>query len=116
MAHKSRLMTLPTPPSPARADEHRPSVLVRTLNEAIVGPAGWFQPRIVSRESDDGTWEAWLEFVPVATTAVASYTTPIETHQQTRTAVERWASGITRVYAEGALGRATWRASRGGRR
>ena len=32
--------------------------------------------------------------------------TGIETHQHDRAALERWASGLTRVYAEGALARA----------
>ena len=34
------------------------------------------------------------------------YVTPIETHQHDRVTMERWASGLTRVYAEGALSRA----------
>jgi len=38
--------------------------------------------------------------------ASTAYTTSIETHQRDRVTMERWASGLTRVYAEGALSRA----------
>lgn len=87
-------------------DELRLGMLVRTLPEAVSDARGTFHPRVVARELGDGRWEAWLEFVPVAIDSAATYATPGETHQHTRTAVERWASGITRIYAEGALGRA----------
>ena len=105
MAKTSQLTTFRAPPSQTNADAQRASILVRTLPDTISGDRGSFHPRIVAREDAHGTWEAWLEFVPVATTTWVSYSTPIETHQHSRTAVERWASGITRVYAEGALGR-----------
>jgi hypothetical protein len=54
----------------------------------------------------DGSWEGWLEFVPADADASVRYATPIETHQHDRPTMERWASGLTRVYAEGALARA----------
>jgi hypothetical protein len=116
MAQKSRLLTLPSRRPLLHALETHPSVLLRTLPEVIVGTRGAFETRIVASESADGTWEAWLEFLPLATPRTVRHATLLETHQQTRTAIERWASGITRVYAEGALERATWRASRAGRR
>jgi hypothetical protein len=59
----------------------------------------------LARELHDGRWEGWLEFVP-SDTATSVYTTPIETRQRDRETMKRWASGLTRVYAEGALARA----------
>ena len=88
------------------------NVLMRTLDQGVSDARGTFHPRVVAGERGDGTWDAWLEFVPVTTASAVSYTTPPETHQHTRTAVERWASGITRIYAEGALGRAVLRKRR----
>jgi hypothetical protein len=48
----------------------------------------------------------WLEFTPVPTDAANRLVTGIETHQHDRVVLERWASGLTRVYTEGALARA----------
>ena len=84
-------------------------MLVRTLREEVSDARGTFHARVLACELGDGTWEAWLEFVPVATGSAASYATPGETHQHTRAAVERWASGITRIYTEGALARSVLR-------
>ena len=111
MGQHSRVSTVPTPQPHRSAAEPQPGVLVRTLPDAVTNAQGTFQPRVVARELRDGTWEAWLEFVPV-TNAAVSYATPGETRQHTRTAVERWASGITCVYAEGALERAILRKTR----
>jgi hypothetical protein len=44
--------------------------------------------------------------VPADGDGSVRYTTWIETHQHDRMTLERWASGLTRVYAEGALARA----------
>lgn len=112
MGHNSPLSTVPTPQPHGIVNEPRPGVLVRTLPDNVSDSRGIFHPRVVACELGDGTWEAWLEFVPAATDSAASYATPGETHQHTRTAVERWASGITRIYAEGALGRAVLRKRR----
>ena len=109
MGQPFRLSTVPTPRR--SEDDPRPGVLVRTLPEAVSDARGTFHPRVVARELGDGTWEAWLEFVPV-TNSAASCVTRGETRQHTRTAVERWASGITRIYAEGALDRAIVRKMR----
>lgn len=87
-------------------------MLMRTLPQEVSDTRGIFHPRVVARELGDGAWEAWLEFVPVATNAAARYATSGETRQHTREAVERWASGITRIYAEGALARAVRRRPR----
>jgi len=80
--------------------------LMMQFPEAVADARGVFHPRAMARERDDGSWEAWLEFVPDDAEASIGYITPIETHQRDRVTMERWASGLTRVYAEGALSRA----------
>ena len=73
---------------------------------------GTFRAAAMAGECQDGSWEAWLEFAPVnpdtanQDTAVV-YATPIETRHHDRAAMARWASGLTRGYAQEALARAT---------
>lgn len=74
------------------------------LSETVSDARGVFHARAMARERRDGSWEGWLEFVRAD--ASVRYATPIETHQHDRVTMERWASGLTRVYAEGALARA----------
>lgn len=78
---------------------------VRTLPD-VSDARGTFQARALGRESADGRWEVWLEFVPADGDTLCVHATPIETHQRDRVTAERWMSGLTRVYAEGALARA----------
>ena len=80
-------------------------VLIR-LPDAVSDARGTFHGRAMARQRGDGSWEGWLEFIRTDGDATISRTTPIETHQRDRVALERWASGLTRVYAEGALARA----------
>ena len=61
--------------------------------------------RTVANNTDDGRWEAWLEFEPVDQDA-PTLTTDRETSQSTRRAVEVWASGLEDTYLEGAFARA----------
>jgi hypothetical protein len=49
-------------------------------------------------------WHGWLEFLPVAGGPTLS--TDRETTQPDRDALSYWASGLERVYLEGALSRA----------
>jgi hypothetical protein len=79
--------------------------LIRRLHETVSSPHGMFSPCVMARIRADGSWEGWLEFTSGAD-AMTRFATGIETHQHERTAVERWASGLTRVYAEGAFVRA----------
>jgi len=51
-----------------------------------------------------GTWEGWIEFVPVD--GGPPLRSPRETTQPNRTNAEYWATGLTPVYLEGALTRA----------
>ena len=54
---------------------------------------------------EDGTWEGWLEFRPVAGLAPARRTGR-ETSQPNREALAYWASGLEPIYIEGAFARA----------
>jgi hypothetical protein len=80
--------------------------LIMRLPETVSSPLGVFSPCVMARARGDGSWEGWLEFTPVGSDATTGFATGIETHQHERVAMERWASGLTRVYAEGALARA----------
>ena len=66
---------------------------------------GAFHGRVVGRQAGDGTWEGWLEFAP-ANDAGSLLVTEVESRQQTHVQLVRWATGLTPVYAEGALHRA----------
>jgi hypothetical protein len=79
--------------------------LMMQLRDTVSDARGEFSARAMARECHDGRWEGWLEFVR-ADAATSVYATPIETHQRDRETMKRWASGLTRVYAEGALARA----------
>lgn len=75
-----------------------------TFTEPIVGPDGeTYLARVCGAEMDDGRWQGWLEF----DRADGSETlrSPRETTQPDRTDLAYWATGITPVYLEGALGR-----------
>lgn len=111
MIQNPRLSTVPTC-QPYQSDGPQPAVLVRTLRHTVTDARGSFNPRVLAREGPDGIWAAWLEFLPAGVARGVSYTTPQETRQHTRTAIERWASGITSIYAEGALVRAVVRKRR----
>ena len=69
------------------------------------GPDGArYAPRACARAADDGRWEGWLEFSDLDSGAVIR--SGRETTQPTRDNVMYWATGLTRVYLEGALSRA----------
>jgi len=82
------------------------TAVMMNLSETVSDARGVFHARAMARERRDGSWEAWLEFVRADADASVRYATEIETHQHDRVTMERWASGLTRVYAEGALARA----------
>ena len=79
--------------------------LMMQLPETVSDERGTFHVLVMARERNDGSWEGWLEFVPEDQDS-CRYTTPIETRQHDRVTMERWASGLTVVYADGALARA----------
>lgn len=75
------------------------SDLVRAPNGAT------YTARACGRERPDGRWEGWLEFQ--ASDGSTVLRSQRETTQPNRTDTEYWATGLTPVYLEGALARAT---------
>jgi hypothetical protein len=80
--------------------------LIMRFPDTVSDARGMFFPCVMARDRGDGSWEGWLEFAPAEGGAAPRCVTGIETHQHDRVALERWASGLTHVYAEGALARA----------
>jgi len=79
--------------------------VLHAFGTAIEDHRGAFDGRVVGRQAGDGTWEGWLEFAP-SNDAESLLVTDVESRQQTQMQLLRWASGLTPVYAEGALHRA----------
>jgi hypothetical protein len=75
------------------------------FDAAFRGPDGQrYAPRACARAADDGRWEGWVEFSDLDTGEVIRSTR--ETTQPSRADTMYWATGLTRVYLEGALSRA----------
>ena len=80
-------------------------ILVK-FDEPIAVPGGKaYLAHAVGKEVDGGLWDGWLEFQGVddGSDVLASGR---ETTQPNRKNIEYWAQGLTKVYLEGALGRA----------
>ncbi len=83
------------------------SEVLRSFDEPIRDDSGEYHARVIGRLANDRMWEGWLEFVPVeGRSADAVLTSPVESRQPEREHLAYWASGLTVVYAEGALHRA----------
>jgi hypothetical protein len=65
---------------------------------------GRYAPRACARINESGLWEGWLEFSDLDTGVVIR--TGRETTQPSHADTMYWATGLTRVYLEGALARA----------
>jgi hypothetical protein len=67
-----------------------------------------YTPRVLGEGRNDGMWEAWIEFHPIAGTQPSStvLATDRETTQPSREALLYWASGLEPIYFEGAFARA----------
>jgi hypothetical protein len=65
---------------------------------------GRYAPRACARINESGLWEGWLEFSDLDTADVIR--TGRETTQPSHADMMYWATGLTRVYLEGALARA----------
>ena len=70
----------------------------------------FYRPRAYSHARADGTWDGWLVFFPLG--GGQAIATERETTQATFEALTVWAAGITPVYFEGALARASLLAHR----
>ena len=74
-----------------------------------------YHARALGAPERNGLWLGWLEFVPARGDArgdAAAIETERETTQPNRDDLAYWATGLTRVYLEGALTRALDRARR----
>ena len=75
------------------------------FDASLLGPDGTrWTPRACGGIADDGLWEGWIEFASADRTAHVR--TARETEQPNRDDLAYWATGLTQVYLEGALGRA----------
>lgn len=62
-----------------------------------------YAPKACARVAEDGLWEGWLEFSDLDTGEVIR--SGRETAQPSRADTMYWATGLTRIYLEGALAR-----------
>jgi hypothetical protein len=81
------------------------SEILVSFADPVASRAGdLYMVRACGRPTAGGTWEGWLEFVPVDGGPVVR--SGRETTQPGREDAEYWATGLTPVYLEGALERA----------
>ena len=80
--------------------------LLQQYTTVISGPDETsYTVRSYGEERADGTWTGWIEFEP-DDSSKPTLLTDQETSQPNRGAVEYWATGLERVYFEGAFERA----------
>ena len=80
--------------------------VLRSFDEPIRDESGEYHARVVGRMANDGMWEGWFEFVPLAGRRPDALVSAVESRQPEHEHLEYWASGLSVVYAEGALQRA----------
>jgi hypothetical protein len=81
------------------------SEVLRSFDEPINDESGAYHARVVGRAADDGMWEGWLEFVPLEGDG-PTLVSPVESRQPERAHLAYWVTGLSPIYAEGALRRA----------
>jgi hypothetical protein len=79
-------------------------VLLKVSTPIVDDQGHAYIARICGRQTNDGRWEGWIEFVPGDGRPVLR--TARETKQPKRSDLEYWATGLTATYLEGALERA----------
>jgi hypothetical protein len=79
--------------------------LDRTVIEAATGDE--YFVNVAGEQLANGTWEGWLEFVPL--TDALPIVTGAETQQHRRSDLEWWADRLSDVYLQGAFDRALGR-------
>ena len=85
-------------------------LLIHTRGDHIEDSFGnSYRVAIYGEPRTDGTWEAYLEFVPT-NTSLAALRTGRETTQPDKRALEYWATGLEPLYLTGAFERAVARA------
>ena len=102
------------------------SVGLRELNIRVSWPVGYSELQLIRQHSEnvqdslgnlydvyiygeprlDGSWQGWLEFVPL-NSSLPSRRTGRETTQPDVSALQYWATGLERLYLAGAFERAT---------
>lgn len=81
--------------------------LIRQHNDRVQDTLGsLYEVFIYGEPRLDGTWEGWLEFVPLDST-LPSRRTERETTQPDLASLEYWATGLEPLYLAGAFERAT---------
>ena len=80
--------------------------VLRSFDEPIRDESGEYHARVVGRMANDGMWEGWFEFVPLEGRGPDALVSAVESRQPEHEHLEYWASGLSVVYAEGALQRA----------
>lgn len=81
--------------------------LIRQHSEQISDAAGnRYDVFIYGELRPDGTWEGWLEFVPLSL-SLSSLRTGRETTQPDLSALEYWSTGLEPIYLAGAFERAS---------
>jgi hypothetical protein len=78
--------------------------LLQYQQSIVASDGSRYEARACGRAMPGGTWEGWIEFVPIG--GGPAVHSPRETTQPNRTDAEYWATGLTHVYLEGALRRA----------
>jgi hypothetical protein len=83
-----------------------PPQLIRQHSERVLDTLGnFYEVFIYGASRLDGTWEGWIEFVPLSP-ALSSLRTDRETTQPDLAALEYWATGLEPMYLAGAFERA----------
>ena len=81
-------------------------LLIHTRSDHVTDSFGnRYRVAIYGEPRTDGTWEAYLEFVPTSA-ALAALRTGRETTQPDKRALEYWATGLEPLYLTGAFERA----------
>ena len=80
-------------------------VLVKFTEPVRGGDGRLYDAQACGGVADDGLWEGWIEFEPAG--GGEAVRTGRETEQPNRADLQYWAQGLSMIYLEGALARAT---------
>jgi hypothetical protein len=95
----------PLPTGGAIANDGRMAeVLLRFAQPLFIEDGPGYVAHACGEPRADGLWEGWIEFFPID--GGPPLRSPRETTQPNRMDAEYWATGLSRVYLEGAFDRA----------